>query len=186
MADGLLTIHDDGAIVHWAASSGESTLIALGEASVESVLVGDDGRALTVIDFFGRITTFDLVTGDSTVDERFGLGRPTGIAVSQTADRVAVSFDSGGVVLLDEYLAERAQFSAAPRTARIGDVGIEPTSGDVATALAERTGDRSFDDSATLWDGVVEIPRFSIGGESEDVIGCSAFSREFPSPRTGR
>ena len=52
---------------------------------------------------------------------------------------------------------------------------FNPATRQVVTGLAERLGDLAFDDSVTLWDEETLMPSLTIGGESEDVAGCSFF-----------
>jgi WD40 repeat protein len=173
---GLLSVHTDGALLRWTPSRPEPAVLRPGGIALHDVAMNHDGTSVTTVDYFGMITV--LSTDDGTQlqsNGTFASGETTGVAISIDGTKVGVSTSAGKVSLLDDALTETWKFQASATPELVGAVSFDPASGSIATGLAERAGESAFDDTVTVWDDDEQIPRFSVGGEKEDIVGCSSF-----------
>jgi WD40 repeat protein len=173
---GLLSAHVDGAIVRWSAAMGDPAVLKPGGTVLRDVQVSADGSTVTTVDYYGSIETLRLADGMPLAsDDRFAPGELTGVAVSVDGTRVGVSSSTGEVAMLDDTLADQWMFRASDAPAFVGAVSFDPASGAIATGLAQRTGESAFNDMVTVWDEEQHVARYSVGGERENVTGCSFF-----------
>lgn len=170
---GIATVHRSGAVVAWTADEWAPSV--LGQGNVTLRFAGAHGADITSVDFDGGITTWGIDDGSRTDDQQFATGEATASAVSTDGGRIAVATVAGIAVVLDDDLAEQATLVVEGRSPRIDTVEFNPESAEVVTGLAERLGDLAFDDSVNFWDEDTGTPTVTIGGESEDVAGCSFF-----------
>lgn len=170
---GIATVHRSGTIVTWAAPGWSPFTLGEGDVTLRFADVG--GEVITAVDFDGRIRTWNVADGTSTDQDRYATGELTALAVDGGGDAVAVATAAGRAVLLDGDLAPTATIAVGDGSARVDTVEFHPSEPIVATGLAERVGELAFDDSVTLWDLDSLEPDVTIGGESEDVAGCSFY-----------
>jgi WD40 repeat protein len=176
VAGGLLSQHADGTVVIWASESAAPTVIRQGGISIASMHVHGDGRTATSVDRFGEVATWSTLDGtDIANEDRFALGEATDVAISIDGVRVGVASTSGRVTVLDRELAPTWSFATSDSPEIVGDVMFDPANGALATGLAERLSDTRFDDTVTVWDPDRQSALFSVGGEAEEVAGCSFF-----------
>ncbi len=176
--DGLVSVHQAGALVSWVTDGAapEPRLLDGGGIAIEQAHVDAARDAIVTIDFYGRIKTVDLLADPAPVpDDRFAVGSATSVAVSADDSNVAVGASNGRVALLESDLAETWAFDVGDTPARVDAVEFNPSTGLLTSGLAERLGELAFDDTVTTWDPGDRAAVFSLGGESEDVAGCSFF-----------
>jgi WD40 repeat protein len=174
-AGGLLTVHANGGLTRWSSGAWEPTLIDAGGITLEDALITADGASAVTVDYYGRVSTWDLRAGTQvTSDNRFASGETTGVAMSDDG-LLGVASSSGRVVVLDGSLTSQTSIQVSASPEYVGAVAFQPSTDAVATGIAERRSATSFDDSVTLWDGQEPSPRFRVGGEQQEVVGCSFF-----------
>ncbi|MDJ0771047.1 MAG: hypothetical protein QNJ12_19815 [Ilumatobacter sp.] len=174
LESGFALVQADGAITAWDSATWAPLTLDAGGVSVRDAAVDASGRAITTVGFYGDVTRWDTTTGTAALQSgAFALGEATSVAVSSSGDRIGVASNSGRVAVLDRSLADQWVFGSS--RVHVGAVEFNPVSGMLATGLAERTGEEAFDDTVASWDPVTQSERFRIGGESEDVAGCSFF-----------
>ena len=78
--------------------------------------------------------------------------------------------------MLDASLSEQERFSAVSRSVAVDAVSFDPATDTLVTGIAERTGTLAFDETVNVWNDALDAPKYTLGGESEDVAGCSAFN----------
>jgi WD40 repeat protein len=176
VAGGLVSVHTDGSVLRWTTVASGAAVINSGGTSVRDVTLSTDDALVTIVDYFGAVRSSMTADGTqvSSVD-RFAAAETTGVAISIDGTKVGVSASSGRVAVLDDALVERWTVQAGETPEHVGAVSFDPASGAIATGLAERAGDTAFDDTVTVWDEEQQSPRFSVGGEKEEIAGCSFF-----------
>ncbi len=124
----------------------------------------------------GRPRTLDTSDGfELWSDERFAVGEATDVTIAPDGQRIAVASSLGQVTVFEDGLRNERSFLAVDAPARVDSLAFDPVTGFLATGLAERRGDRSFDDTVSVWDTTASTRTFTIGGEAEDVAGCAFF-----------
>lgn len=170
---GLATVHQSGNVVSWPAPDWSPA--PLGQSTVALRFAQVNGADVMAVDFDGTITQWTMADGARRDDDRFASGEATATAISSDGGSVAVATAAGRALILDDQLVEQATLVVDGRSPHIDTVEFNPETKQVVTGLAERLGDTAFDDSVTLWDEDGLAPSVTIGGESEDVAGCSFF-----------
>jgi WD40 repeat protein len=171
---GLVVSYPDGAMTIWSTDSWEPTAAVIGGVTLVDVAVDPDGRTLTTVDLHGRVQRRDTATGDPVSDvDNYAIGRLNGVAIDADGLRVGAVSSSGHVAILDRTLADEWVFQDT--IANIDTIAFHPTSDTAVTGLAERERELAFDDTVTAWDLTHRADRFRLGGESEDVAGCTFF-----------
>jgi WD40 repeat protein len=171
----------DGSIVRWTGNDpAVETLASPTARALESASLAPDRSRVVAIDRSGMITTVRLdgtgsggAVGDPTRLDDFAIGEVTNVDIDDSSDRIVASTTTGDVVVLDRRLSVLSRFPAA--TGRIGALAFVPESASIITGLNERTGTLSFDDTVAAWEPASGQASYRIGGESEDVVGCSSF-----------
>lgn len=172
VGDGIATVHRAGAVSTWIPGAAEMTVVAPGNATIRRAHANDG--VLTTTDFFGTINRLGLADGSLETIAAFGDGEATSVSHSLDGDDIAVATEAGHAYVLDRDLVERSSINAGDRR-RIDAVGFQPGSDRVFTGLAQRVGEFAFDDTVALWTPGSAEPDLQIGGEGEDVAGCSFF-----------
>lgn len=173
----VVAADEDGAVVSWDVSDGAHSVLDDGGTVKRDVRLADG--VVTVVDFFGRVTTWDLTDSRRHDDERFATGEATAVAVA-TDGRVGSATSSGEVGLLTVGTDLAGVWNVRPHGdgVRVDTVEFLPD-GHMAIGLADRLSQLAFDDTVTVFDpasppgaGNFEIRH---GGESEEVAGCAFF-----------
>ncbi len=170
---GVATVHRSGSIVAWPDADWAPSV--LGQSNVTLRFAQPVGPDVVAVDFDGAITIWNVTDGSLREEDRFASGEATAAAVSADGDRIAIATASGRAFVLDGDLDEQTTLVVDGRSPRLDTVEFNPASNQVVTGLAERLGDLSFDDTVAIWDEETRTPTVTIGGESEDVAGCSFF-----------
>jgi WD40 repeat protein len=171
-----LAVHANGAVTSWSGPLASSTVLDPGGIALNSVHLSPDGQLLTTVNYYGLVTTWNMADGARvSSDERFATGEATSVAISRDGGHVGVVSSSGRVSVLDDELRDEWTFQLTEVPAYVGSVSFDPSSGAIATGLADRLGETSFDDAVTVWDPGLRSAMFSVGGEGEEVQGCSLF-----------
>lgn len=175
--------HADGTTVALTPDTGESwsqRVLTEGGTSHPDVSVTADGASgagssAVAVDFHGRVTAWDLTDGSVRIDDRqHETGRLTAVAIADGGATMATASDSGRVLVLDDALQVTSSFDDGH--GRIDSVAIDPGSQRIVTGAAERLGDIAFDDTVTVRNRSTESIDYELGGEGEDVPGCSSFA----------
>ena len=135
---------------------------------------------MVVIDRSGAVTSVRLAptesdggTPEAVRLDDFAVGEVNNVDIDDSSARIVASTTTGDVVVLDRELSVQSRFPVSTRG--VGAVAFVPGSTEIITGLNERTGPISFDDTVASWDSSTGQASFRIGGESEEVIGCSIF-----------
>ncbi len=135
-----------------------------------------DRTGLAVVDALGRVELLDELGAVVAVVDRYAGGAINDLALS-TDGALAVATTTGAVTVLDS-----GNPSGGP-TARldhpegnVDSVAFSPDGRRLATGIAARRSALAFDDTIALWDLAAATRTTEIGGESEDVPGCSSFT----------
>jgi WD40 repeat protein len=173
---GVVAVYGDGVIILHRAGTWAAVPVRVPVGRVVDVALTTDTGTLAGVDVYGEITLWGLADGAPlrTID-RFRTGELTGVDVDPTGQRVAVTSTDGTVTVLDAALAEQSTLTVANAPLRVDSVRFDPIAGGLVTGNAERLGAESFDDTLTMWDLATGGTRYSVGGEREDVSGCSFF-----------
>jgi len=170
----LVGIGRSGPLYLWSVDGSEGELVGAGTTGLLDAVIDDGEDTLTTVDAYGRIQVWDLASNALVADDdSFEVGEATAIAVGSNGDSIGVASSTGRVALLDNEFALTGTVQVADEPLTIDALAFEPATGQVVTGLAHRLRDLAFDDTVTVWDG--GEPRFSVGGESEDVGGCAFF-----------
>lgn len=173
---GLVAVHADGGVTTWDVTNWAvppRTVLA-GSAALRDVTVDAGGTTLTAVDFFGRVVRVALADGTMLFDDtRFTSGELTSVGVDPAGTSIAVASSSGRVSVLGSDLSE--MWAVDPGEGRVESVNFVPTSGLLATGVAERLGETAFDDTVIVWDPSTRSERFRLTGQGEDVPGCFFF-----------
>ncbi len=176
---GFVSLHADGTLDSWNhdATNRRPLLpgnIALVDVSVDAPV---DGVAPTVtaVDFDGRVTRFDLATGEIVSDElRFAVGSASSVGFDETGDVIAIGNSVGRVSVVSNDLSELT-WSVDQQHGKVDGVAFDETGERVVSAVAERLGPTTFDDTVAIWNTGDSSQIATLGGEAESVAGCSNF-----------
>jgi WD40 repeat protein len=172
--DGFLTVHADGSLAIWSSLDAPPNVLG-GGVPIEHVAVAADVRTLTLVDRLGTVIVRDGADGRPIrSDERFATGELTDVAVAADG-RIGVASSLGEVTVLDASLRPQQLLAVADGPLQVDAVAFDPVADTVVAAAAERISESAFDDTVRAWDTSLGTERFQVGGEREDVSGCSFF-----------
>ena len=176
LPDGTIDVRDrDGA-----------PLTTIGEpgTTLVDVTVAPDGQTVSTVDYFGAVRRWDIAE-DSTdgsepaaVDVVGAVGVVNSVAFAPDGSGVALATSSGLVETIDGK-GEVIRSFDQPR-GNVDSVAFSPDSTEVASAMGERRGPESFDDTVTIFDAGSGGEAAQFGGEAEQVAGCAFFRNEVP------
>ena len=170
----LLTVDSVGTLSRWEVGSWTPSVLRTGEP-IEHMNLAADQSAVAIVDRFGGIEV--RATTDGALirsEDRFATGELTSVAVAGDG-RIGVTSTLGVVTVLDDQLAPQQSFRVSDRPVDVEVVSFSPTTDTIVAGVGQRIGDTAFDDTVRAWStrGGAEI--FEVGGEREDVAGCSLF-----------
>ncbi|NNE11606.1 MAG: hypothetical protein HKN41_05095 [Ilumatobacter sp.] len=172
----VVTVHGSGAIVRWQSPEWQPEHLGAAELPVADVAVGAAG--ITTVDLDGGVITWSLETGERDEIDGFDLGEVTAAAFSADGAQVGLATSAGRAFVLDGGFGEAGEaevVAAGAPSARVDTIAFNPADGTLVTGLAERLGSLAFDDSVDIWGPELDRPIATIGGEAEDVAGCSFY-----------
>jgi WD40 repeat protein len=162
--------HLDGTITRWTVTAAPTEL---GQRTV-ALVDQRAGSAITTVDQRGLVRAY---TADGTPRhrlDRWAVGEATSIDLTADGSTMAVATSTGAVRLLDANTGALEGVLDRPQ-GDVSDVAFAPDDTVVATGI-------SVQKRAEAWDDTVEATRvasqarlFELGGQSEDVTGCSFY-----------
>jgi WD40 repeat protein len=179
---GYLTVRQDGTIDVSDRDGGRLTTIGEPGTTLVDVAPAPGSGTVTTVDFFGTVRRWDITGGGSSpaaapptvvVD---GVGVVNSVAFAPDGTSVAVATSTGRVETLDE--AGDVIRSFEQPVGNVDSVAFSPDSTVVASAMGERRGPESFDDTVTIFDAGSGEASAQFGGEAEQVAGCAFFRNE--------
>ena len=158
ISDGrYLTVLQDGTIDVWDGDGGRLATLGVSGTTLVDVAVAPDGNTVTTVDFFGTVQRWDIAAASlsSTAPTLIvdGVGLINSVAFAPDGSSVAVATSNGRVETLDPNGAIIRAF--AQPSGNVDSVAFSPDSTEVASALGERLGPESFDDTVTIFDAAV-------------------------------
>jgi WD40 repeat protein len=181
ISDGrFITVLQDGTIDVWDRDGGRVATLGIAGTTLVDVAVAPDGNTVTTVDFFGSVQRWDIAAASLSstpptlvVD---GVGLINSVAFAPDGSSVAVATSNGRVETLDDNGGIIRSF--AQPSGNVDSVAFSPDSTAVASALGERLGPESFDDTVTIFDATSGGESGQFGGEAEQVSGCAFFRNE--------
>jgi WD40 repeat protein len=172
--NGLVVAHGDGTLAVFDPATWVPTVLGDG-VPVERVFIDGDGTTVTSVDRFGGIATYEISTGSVVrVEREFATGEMTAVAVAPDG-RLAVASSRGDVTLLDASLNAERELAVSAGPATVEAVAFTPSSDTIVAGVATRVSETAFDDTVRAWATADGTERFTIGGEANEVTGCSFF-----------
>jgi len=170
----FVTVHEDGSLVVWG-RAGERLSVLSPTAGVLREVARPDGSHVLTVGYSGVVDGWVVPEGASAGPiDQYAHGAVNSVAISSAGDRVAVAHEAGRVDLSDSDTGEiEVQLDHAGKS--IDAVAFSPDSSEVVTGVGERLGLEAFDDTVTVWDTRTGEAESDIGGEGENVAGCSYF-----------
>jgi WD40 repeat protein len=183
-----MTVLQDGTIDVWDRDGGR--LATFGESDTTLVDVAVSAHAVTTVDFFGAVRRWDI-SGDwsapssvpPAVEVVGGVGVVNSVSFASDGSALAVATSSGRVETIDDTGRLIRSFDQ-PR-GNVDSVAFSPDSRELASAMGERRGPESFDDTVTIFDAGSGGEAAQFGGEAEQVAGCAFFRNEVRFSPTG-
>lgn len=172
--DTFVTAHEDGSLVVWGLG-GERLSMVSPTAGVLREVIRPNGSYVVTVGFSGLVDGWVVPEGESVgLIDRFSMGAVNSVAISSSGDQVAVAHAGGRVDLTDSQTGVVAvQLDHDGRN--VDAVAYSPNSSRLVTGIGERLGLEAFDDTVTVWDARTGNAEREIGGEGENVAGCSTF-----------
>ena len=137
-------------------------------------------NSVTAVDFFGVVRRWDIAAAPSSprhlVEVVDGVGLINSVAFAPDGSGFAVATSTGLVETIDDAGVLVRSFEQ-PR-GNVDSVAFSPDSTTVASAMGERRGPESFDDTVTIFDASQAGRPAQFGGEAEQVVGCAFFRNE--------
>ena len=160
----------DGTLRRWSITADPSEL---GSRTV--TLVDQRGGATTtVVDQVGLVRVFGVDGAEIHHDDRWAVGEATSVDLTADGRTLAIATTTGAVRLLDPDdgavtdVLDRAQGD-------VSDVSVGPDDGLVATGVSVQHGAEAWDDTIEATDLTSGDQLFTLGGEAENVTGCSFY-----------
>ncbi len=180
---GFVTVLQDGTIDLWDRDGGRTATLGEPGTNLVDVAVALDGKSVTTVDFFGAVRRWDIVGDGSTplsvppaVEVVDGVGVVNSVSFASDGSAFAVATSSGLVETIDDNGVLIRSFDQ-PR-GNVDSVAFSPDSNELASAMGERRGPESFDDTVTIFDANSGGEAAQFGGEAEQVAGCAFFRNE--------
>ena len=130
------------------------------------------GAAVTVVDQVGLVRTFAADGSPRRRLDRWAVGEATGVDIG--ADGAIVLATSTGAVRLLDPAGAAAAVLDRPQ-GDVSDVSLAPDDGLVATGVSVQKAAEAWDDTIEVTELAGGTPDFTLGGEAENVTGCSFY-----------
>lgn len=164
----------DGRLRRWTAGESAAELAAGARTVVDqSMPAGSDG--LVTVDHFGLIRQYDLVAGGEVrAVDRYAVGEANSVDVSPDGASVAMGMSTGAVRVLrtaDGTLVEQLDRPEG----NVAAVAFAPSAPLLATGISVQVDTEVWDDTVAVTDVTSGRTVAALGGEGENVTGCSFF-----------
>ncbi|MGH9133731.1 MAG: hypothetical protein ACRDZZ_07325 [Ilumatobacteraceae bacterium] len=186
---GFVSVLQDGTIDVWDGEGGRLASIGDEGTTLVDVAVAPDGDTVTTVDFFGAVRRWPIASVAATDQEAEqvvvgAVGVVNSVAFAPDGSAVALATSSGRVETIDADGAVIRAFEQPP--GNVDSVAYAPDSATLASAMGERRGPESFDDTVTVYDAGSGGTAAQFGGEAEQVAGCAFFRNEVRFSPDGR
>jgi WD40 repeat protein len=163
--------HLDGTLERWTVAAAP---VPMGDRTVTLVDQRAGASALSTVDQRGLVRTY---AGDGTERHRFdhwAVGKVTSVALATDGTTMVVSTSTGAVRLLD--MATGTPTDVLDRTqGDVSAVALAPDDTVVATGVSVQKRAEAWDDTIEATQLASKASMFTLGGQSEDVTGCSFY-----------
>lgn len=178
---GFMTVLQDGTIDLWDRDGGRMATIGESGITLVDAAVAPDSRTVTTVDFFGAVRRWDIASGGSSpsapptvvVD---GAGVVNSVSFAPDGSAIALGTSSGLVETIDKTGGVVRSFEQP--LGNVDSVAFSADSTAIASAMGQRLGPESFDDTVTIFDALSGGEAGQFGGEAEQVAGCAFFRNE--------
>jgi WD40 repeat protein len=163
--------HLDGTVERWTTAAAP---VPMGERTVTLVDQRAGAAAITTVDQRGLVRTYGVDGAEQHRFEHWAVGEATSVALAASGATMAVSTTTGAVRLLDVAtgtptdVLDRAQGD-------VSDVALAPDDTVVATGVSVQKRAEAWDDTIEATQLASKASLFTLGGQSEDVTGCSFY-----------
>ncbi|MEM9562689.1 MAG: WD40 repeat domain-containing protein [Actinomycetota bacterium] len=150
------------------------------ERSVTVSARAADRSGIAVVTFLGGVEFVDGTGLASRRIDRYEAGVVNDVEVADN-DVLAIATSTGTVAVLpvEGMSGAAADVGAVELRHDEGDVqsvAFSPDGSRLLTGLGERFAENAYDDTVTLWETATQERLVEIGGEGEEVLGCSSFT----------
>ena len=171
LGDAAVIAHLDGSVERWTTAADP---VPIGEATVTLVDQRGGTAALTTVDQRGLVRTYSPDGAERHRFDHWAVGAATSVALAADGSTMAVSTSTGAVRLIDiatgmpTEVLDRAQGD-------VSDVALAPDDTIVATGVSVQKRAEAWDDTIEATTVASKASMFTLGGQSEDVTGCSFY-----------
>ena len=158
----------DGTLTRWAVGSDPTELAPRTVALVDH----RGGPAVTVVDQVGLVRTFAADGSPRRRLDRWAVGEATGVDIGADGG-IVLATSTGAVRLLDPTGAASATLDRPQGD--VSDVSLAPGDDLVATGVSVQKAAEAWDDTIEVTELAGGTPDFTLGGEAENVTGCSFY-----------
>lgn len=182
VASRFLTVLEDGTIDVWDQDGKLTDTIGESGTTLVDVTVAPDGGTVTAVDFFGAVRRWQIAGTASAPSSAppaavvDGVGVVNSVSFSADGAALALATSSGLVESIDDAGGVIRSFEQKP--GNVDSVAFSPDSTEMASAMGQRRGPESFDDTVTIFDADSGGTAAQFGGEAEQVAGCAFFRNE--------
>jgi WD40 repeat protein len=166
-----IVAHLDGAVERWTVAAAPTPM---GERTVTLVDLRSGAAGLSTVDQRGLVRTYGP---DGTERHRFdhwAVGEATSVDEAADGATIAVSTSTGAVRLMD--VATGTETEVLDRAqGDVSDVALAPDDTIVATGVSVQKRAEAWDDTIEATTLASKATMFTLGGQSEDVAGCSFY-----------
>ena len=163
--------HLDGTLERWTV---DAPPVTMDEPTVTLVDQRAGAATLTTVDQRGLVRTYGGDGSERHRFERWAVGEATSVALATDGATMAVSTSTGAVRLID--LAAGSPTDVLDRAqGDVSDVALAPDDTVVATGVSVQKRAEAWDDTIEATQLPSNATMFTLGGQSEDVAGCSFY-----------
>ena len=169
---GGLVVQSNGTVLRFEAD-GSLNEVAPGTTPVIGLQVEPSSGATAFVDTSGRVLTVSDGASIAIAVDDFVAAPVNDVAVAADGRIATASADgvvevrSGDGTMVTELVHEEGL---------VDSVAFADDQNRIATGVAQRRAATAFDDTVAVWDPTTADRIFEIGGEAEDVAGCSFFT----------
>ena len=184
-----MTVLQDGTIDLLDRDGGVPATINESGNTLVDVTLSSDSRTVTAVDFFGTVQRWDIAGDQSSppstapVTVLDGVGVVNSVSFAPDGSAIALATSSGLVETIDATGGVIRSFEQTK--GNVDSVAFSSDSTAIASAIGERRGPESFDDTVTIFDAGSGGESGQFGGEAEQVAGCAFFRNEVRFSPTG-
>ena len=164
----------DGRLRRWPAGEAVVDVAPAARNLVDqSVPVGSDG--VVAVDHFGMIRQYDVTAGEEVRSvDRYAVGEANTVDVSPDGTSIVMGMSTGAVRVLRTADGHETDEFDRPE-GNVGTVAFAPSEPLLATGVSVQVGTEVWDDTVAVTDVTSGRAVAVLGGEGENVTGCSFF-----------